>query len=40
MGCVLSSLLYAVTLLLVKKDDMAAVLRLWSRRGAGLEGHR
>lgn len=27
------------SLLLVEKDDMAAVLRLLSRRGAGLEGH-
>ena len=35
-----SSLLPPVTLLLVEKDDMAAVLRLRSRRGAGLEGHR
>lgn len=35
-----SSLLPPVTLLLVGKDDMAAVLRLRSRRGAGLEGHR
>lgn len=34
-----SSLLPPVTLLLVGKDGMAAVLRLRSRKGAGLEGH-